>query len=225
VAETASRRPIKQRSSGWAKWMAGRLAEADTSPDLISAASVAVSVLGAALLLWAGATAEPFLRAALFVAAGVCIPLRLLCNLLDGMVAVEYGRGSSAGPIWNELPDRFSDVAVLVGAGYAVSSSGFGVGAPLGWTCAVLALSTAYVRELGHGLGFPADFSGPFAKQQRMLTLTAAAAVSAVEPLWGWRGQSMLIALVIIGLGTAFTTARRTRTLALRLAERAGPEA
>jgi hypothetical protein len=57
-----------------------------------------------------------------------------------------------------------------------------------------------------------------------MLALTAAAAVSAVEPLWGWRGQSMLIALGIVGLGTALTTARRTRTLAIRLAERAGQQ-
>jgi phosphatidylglycerophosphate synthase len=221
VAETGNRRPISQRSSGWARWIAARLAEADTSPDLISVASAAVSLLAAALLVWAGSTGEAGLRAALFVAAGACIPLRLVCNLLDGMVAVEHGRGSSAGPIWNELPDRFSDVVVLVAAGYAARSSGIGLGTPAGWICAVLALSTAYVRELGHGLGFPADFSGPFAKQQRMLALVAACALSAVEPLWGWHGQSMLIALAIIALGTAFTTARRTRTLAIRLAERA----
>ncbi len=224
MAEIGSRRPIKQRSSGWARWAAARLAEADASPDLISAASAAVSLLGAALLVWAGSTAPGALRAALFVAAGACLPLRLVCNLLDGMVAVEHGRGASAGPIWNELPDRFSDVVVLVAAGYAARSSGLALGASAGWICAVLALSTAYVRELGHGLGFAPDFSGPFAKQQRMLALTAAAAVSAVEPLWGWRGQSMLIALGIVGLGTALTTARRTRTLAIRLAERAGQQ-
>jgi phosphatidylglycerophosphate synthase len=224
VAETSNRRPIKQRSSGWAKRLAAWLAKEGASPDLISAASAAVSLLAAALMLWAGATLLTPLRAALFVAAGLLISLRLVCNLLDGMVAVEHGRGSSAGPIWNELPDRFSDVAVLVAAGYAARSSGLILGPPAGWICAVLALSTAYVRELGRGLGFPADFSGPFAKQQRMLALTAAAALSAVEPLWGWRGQSMLIALVIIALGTALTAARRTRTLAIRLARRASPE-
>jgi hypothetical protein len=59
------------------------------------------------------------------------------------------------------------------------------------------------------------------AKQQRMAALTAACMVGAVEPLWGWRGQSLMVGLVIIALGTAATVARRVRTLARRLAERA----
>jgi phosphatidylglycerophosphate synthase len=86
-----------------------------------------------------------------------------------------------------------------------------------GWLCAALALVCAYLRELGRALGFAADFSGPMAKPQRMAVLTLALVVSALEPLWGWRGQSLMIALAIIALGTAFTAWRRTRTLAARL--------
>jgi phosphatidylglycerophosphate synthase len=218
-----NRRPIKSRASGWAQTSARILAKAGASPNMISGASVAFAALGGALMALAGISG-PALHGVALIAAAACIQARLICNLLDGMVAVEHGRGSSAGPIWNELPDRFSDVVVLVAAGYAARSSGLGFGSPEGWICAVLALSTAYVRELGHGLGFPADFSGPFAKQQRMLALTAACAVSAIEPLWGWHGESMAIALGIIALGPAFTTARRTRTLAIRLAERAAQQ-
>jgi len=59
------------------------------------------------------------------------------------------------------------------------------------------------------------------AKPHRMAALTLTCIVSAVEPLWGWRGQSLEIGLAIIALGTALTAARRTRTLARRLAERA----
>jgi phosphatidylglycerophosphate synthase len=221
VADTANRRPIKQRGSAWAQRSAAWLADGGASPDLISACSAAISLLGAALLLAAGGTSLLPLRAALFVGACACIQLRLLCNLLDGMVAVEHGRGSSAGPIWNELPDRFSDVVLLVGAGYSARFGGeLLFTAAIGWSCAVLALSTAYVRELGRGLGFPADFSGPFAKQQRMAALTIAGLVSAAEPLWGWHGQTMLIVLVIIALGTLATTARRTARLARNLAQR-----
>ena len=77
---------------------------------------------------------------------------------------------------------------------------------------------TAYVRELGRGLGFPADFSGPMAKPHRMAALTATCAVAAFEPLWGWQGQAIAIGLAIIVLGTIWTAARRTRTLAARLA-------
>lgn len=214
-----NRRPLKSRGSPIAKRLAARLAEGGASPDLISATSVAFAVLGGALLLLGGQAVGP-IRALPFLGAAICIQLRLLCNLLDGMVAVEHGAGSPAGPIWNELPDRLADVVLLAGAGYAAWCSHVSGGLEAGWICACLALTTAYVRELGRGLGFPADFSGPMAKPQRMAALTLAAVASAVEPLWNWRGVSLMIALVIIGLGTALTIARRTRTLARRLAER-----
>ena len=158
--------------------------------------------------------------AALLLAAAAAIQLRLICNLLDGMVAVEHRLRSPAGAIWNELPDRFSDVVLLAAAGYCAAGGGIMLAVETGWLCASLALLTAYIRELGRGLGFPADFAGPMAKPQRMAALTIACVVGALEPLWGWHGQSLMIALVVIALGTAFTAFRRTRTLARRLAEK-----
>ena len=56
------------------------------------------------------------------------------------MVAVEHRRGGTAGPIWNELPDRFSDVVLLACAGYGVARAGIPLGAEAGWICAALAL-------------------------------------------------------------------------------------
>jgi phosphatidylglycerophosphate synthase len=216
-----NRRPLKSRDSPAAQRFAAFLASRRASPDLISAFSVAFAVLGGSLLLWGGA-ARGAMRAPPFLGAAVCIQLRLACNLLDGMVAVEHHGGSSAGPIWNELPDRLADVALLACAGYSVAGSHLSGGVVAGWLCACLALMTAYVRELGRGLDFPADFSGPMAKPHRMAALTVACVASAIEPLWGWRGVSLRIALVVIGLGSALTLARRTRTLARRLAERGG---
>ena len=215
---------MKARASGWAHAMAAALAKGGAMPDLISATSVAFAILGAMLLLGAGVTGPAAARAPLLIIAGGCIQLRLLCNLLDGMVAVEHGRGSPAGPIWNELPDRLSDVVLLAAAGYCARAGGMRFASELGWICAVLALLTAYVRELGRDLGFTADYAGPMAKQQRMNLLTLACVVSALEPLWGWRGQSLLIGLVVIALGAAITTVRRTRTIARRLAARAGAQ-
>ena len=219
MAEIDNRRPIKSRDAGWAQRAAAALADADADPNLISAASFAFAALGAAMLLGAGMTPPWPLRAALLLGAAACIQLRLVCNLLDGMVAVEHRLSSPSGAIWNELPDRFSDVVLLAAAGYCAASGHILFAVELGWTCAVLALLTAYLREFGRGLGFPADFSGPMAKPQRMAALTIACVVSALEPLWGWRGQTMMIALILIALGTAFTAIRRTRTLARRLAE------
>jgi phosphatidylglycerophosphate synthase len=220
--ELDNRRPIAARGAGWAHRLAKLAADHDVNPDLISAASLAFAALGAVLLLWTGTARLWPLRAAMLVGAAAAIQLRLVCNLIDGMVAVEHDRKGTAGPIWNELPDRFSDVALLAGAGYSVAASGVPFGVGVGWTCAALALITAYLRELGRGLGFPADFSGPMAKPQRMAALTIACLASALEPLWGWRGQTLMIGLGVIALGAAITVARRTRTLARRLAERAG---
>ncbi len=220
MAELENRRPIKSRGSGWAHGTAAWLARAGASPDLISGASFAFAVFGAALLLAAG-VAQPWpLRAALLLGAAAGVQLRLICNLLDGMVAVEHGKGSPAGAIWNELPDRFSDVALLAAAGYSASASGVAFAVEAGWACAALALLTAYLRELGRALDFPADFSGPMAKPQRMAALTLACVVGAAEPLWGWCGQALMVALVVVAPGTALTAYFRTRTLARRLTER-----
>ncbi|MGZ6027425.1 MAG: CDP-alcohol phosphatidyltransferase family protein, partial [Caulobacteraceae bacterium] len=188
---------------------------AGATPDAISAASVVFALLGAAAFVLAERQ-EPAARAALLIGAGVCVQLRLVCNLMDGLVAVEHGRGGPYGPIWNELPDRFADVAFLLGAGYGAAVH-LPWASALGWSAAVLAVLTAYVRELGRGLGFPADFSGPMAKPQRMAVLTFACALAAAEPLWGWHGQVMTAALGLITLGAAVTVLRRTLGLARQL--------
>lgn len=214
-----NRRPIRSRGSAWAQGLASALARGGASPDLISALSVAFAAAGGAMLLWSGAAAGA-VRVIALILAMVCIQMRLVCNLIDGMVAVEHGQGSSAGPIWNELPDRFADVLFLACAGYAAVYGGASGGDVAGWLATAGALITAYVRELGRGLGFPADFSGPMAKPHRMAALTLAAGVSVFEPLWGWRGQALLIGLSIIALGTLVTVARRVMRLAHGLHER-----
>jgi phosphatidylglycerophosphate synthase len=63
--------------------------------------------------------------------------MRLLCNLFDGMVAIEGGRKEADGPFWNEAPDRASDILILAGAGLGAGAVG------LGWAAAALAVATA----------------------------------------------------------------------------------
>jgi phosphatidylglycerophosphate synthase len=217
-----NRRPLKVRDAAFARRLAQRLAEAKVSPDAVSAASVAFAALGAALLMTAGGLDGWLARALVLVLAAVCVQARLLCNLLDGLVAVEHGRGEPAGPIWNELPDRVSDVLLLAGAGYGVQTAGLGGGAAVGWIAAVLAVLTAYVRELGRGLGQPADFSGPMAKPQRMAVLTVFCVISVFEPLWRGHGQMLMCGLLVIVAGALVTVVRRTRNLTIGL--RANPK-
>ncbi len=218
--ESENRRPLKSRNTTWARAAAAALARAGVSPNAVSAGSVVFAALGCGAFVASGMAAGPG-RAGLLAAAALVVQLRLLCNLLDGMVAVEHGRSTPAGPIWNELPDRPADVLLLAGAGYGASLAGVGWAVAAGWLAAVLAVLTAYVRELGRGLGQPADFSGPGAKPQRMAALTAAALLAAaVEPRWLHPGEVLAWGLALISVLAGVTLIRRVVRLARRLASR-----
>lgn len=211
-----NRRPIRARSAGWAQASAAWLARRGVRPDAVSAGAVGFAALGGGAFVAAGATAGAA-RAPLLVLAAAAVQGRLVCNLLDGLVAVEHGRGGPHGPIWNELPDRVADILLLAGAGYGAALAGAGWGVDAGWAAAALAVLTAYVRELGRALGAPADFGGPGAKPQRMAVLTAAALLATLEPVWNGRGRTLAASLALIAVLAALTAALRTRRLAARL--------
>jgi phosphatidylglycerophosphate synthase len=223
VTDTSNRRPLKSRNAGWARGLARDLARAGVSPDLVSFLSFAFALVGGCAF---AASSQTFggVRVLVLLIAAAAIQLRLVCNLVGGMVAVEHGKAGPLGPIWNELPDRFSDAVLMVGAGLAASPTGFSRALTLGWFCALLAVLTAYMRELGRGLGLPADFSGPMAKPQRMAALTIAALVATTEGWWHGRGWSLFVALALIAALTALTLVRRIRRLAAGLKARAGTE-
>jgi phosphatidylglycerophosphate synthase len=219
VTESADRREIKSREKDWSKRIAAFLARGHVTPNTISFIGLACAFMGGAALAMSGLSEGPF-RIGLLIVAIFGIQLRLLCNMLDGMVAVEHGKGGPTGPIWNELPDRLADAFLLAGAGYGALPAEFILGPAVGWMCAVLAVLTAYLRELGRGLGFPADFSGPLAKPQRMGALTIAVALSLFDGLYERRGWALLIGLCVIAVGTAYTAGRRTWRLAHSLRAR-----
>jgi phosphatidylglycerophosphate synthase len=210
VAHDDNRRPLKSRGSRWAGAIARRLSRADITPNQISMASMVMAGC-AGLAFWLAGTAGPGPRVALLLVAALFCQLRLLCNLFDGMVAIEGGKRALDGPFWNEFPDRVADILIFVGAGY-------GVGMPeLGWAAAAFAVLTAYTRELGRACGLPADFSGPMAKPQRMALITAAALLSPFEPLWQGHGQVLALALGLIAIGAGLTAIRRARNIVLGL--------
>lgn len=202
MADLKDRRPLNSRQSGWAAWMAKRLAATAISPNQISMASMAAAAASGAAFL-GSAHAAGGTRAALLLAAALFCQLRLLCNLLDGMVAIEGGKSSPDGAFWNEFPDRISDILIFAGAG-------LGAGQPaLGFAAAAFAVLTAYVREHGRACGLAADYSGPMAKQQRMAVMTLAAVLAASEPFWHGNGQTLMLALWIVVIGSALTVLRR----------------
>ena len=213
----AERRALRTRDMSWARLLAGQLARLGVRPNAVSIASVVLAA-GAGVCLAISPGAGSNARAALFLAAAALIQLRLLCNLLDGMLAVEQGLGRRTGVLYNDIPDRIADVLVLAGAGYAAASEPWG--SALGWTAAALALFTAYVRVFGGSLGMSQNFAGPMAKQHRMFVLTVVAIASAMEA-WLWLPmRAMLLGLVVVVLGSIVTAARRIHRIARELEAR-----
>jgi phosphatidylglycerophosphate synthase len=207
----SARRPIAARASRWARAAAARLARSRVTADQISVASVLFAAAGAALLLW-------WPTAAGLVGCAVAAQARLVCNLLDGMVAVEGGKQSALGPLYNEFPDRVADTLLIVALGHAAGNP------ELGWLGALAAALTAYVRAYGGALGQPQDFRGPMAKQHRMAVLTVGCLLGAAESAWSGGVRALTAAAVVIAAGALLTCVTRARAIALRL-ERGPPDA
>ena len=220
--QPTERRPIAARR--WPIWQhtATWLARRGVSPNGISLAGMGCGIAaGAALAATAHATGwEQHLA---WLAAATLIQFRLLANLLDGMVAFESGRASPIGELYNEIPDRVSDTAILIGAGFAIGGD-----LTLGYLAACAALFTAYVRAMGKAAGAPQEYCGPMAKPHRMALLTVVALYGGLaprdwQPTWQWSwdgvpGRGLIAAgLLIVALGGLLTAIRRLARIAANL--------
>ncbi|MBP7241541.1 CDP-alcohol phosphatidyltransferase family protein [Amaricoccus sp.] len=209
MSGAGERRPLASRKTRAAQAAAGWLTRAGASPDAISAAGIVAAGLACAALAFAPERAWAWLAGAVFV------QLRLAANLLDGMVAIEGGRGGPVGPLWNEAPDRVEDTLILVGFGLAAGAYDLGL-----WA-AVAALFTAYVRVLGGTLGLAQSFMGPMAKQHRMALVTLGCLVGFAETMLDGEPRLARLILWAVLLGTLATALRRLRAIAGALRARA----
>jgi phosphatidylglycerophosphate synthase len=207
----AARRPLTSRNSAWAGAFARACVKAGLSPNTISIASILFAA-AAASLFSVTPDARPRDLLWLLLGAALMVQGRLVCNLLDGMVAIEGGKKTKSGEIYNELPDRIADPIILIGAGYCLATP------PLwGWLAAVLALLTAYVRALGVAAGASQQFCGPMAKPHRMAVITIAAIVQAILPITSLSLPIMTYALMLICAGCIVTVIRRTARIVREL--------
>ncbi len=218
---TSTRRPLKSRNLVVFQSMASWMAKRGISPNAISISSM-VFAIAAGGAMYATAGAEDGLVRLWWLAGAALIQLRLLANMLDGMVAIESGKKSTSGELFNEAPDRVSDAVILVGAGFAAG------GAPwLGWLAAIMALLVAYMRALGVAAGAGQAFEGPMAKPHRMFALTIVCLYGAAAPnSWHWIDESSgfgvmagVLALVIVG--SLVTIVRRWHRITYDLKNRA----
>src|SRR5580658_7635365 len=202
-----NRRPLRSRSSAWAQYLAGALVRAGASPNAISITSIVFAACAALLLV-------RFANPAALLGAALCIQLRLLCNLLDGMVAIEGGRKSATGALYNEIPDRLADSLLIVALGYAADAPS------IGWYAALAAAVTAYIRVLGGALGQAQDFRGPMAKPHRMAVMTIACLLAAIELRMAGSHWALTAGVWIIAVGATLTCGTRSWAIARRLRAR-----
>ena len=212
AAKVVDRRPIATRNRKWAQSATAWLALQNVSPNAISIAGMCACIAAGLAL---GLTSVGYSRI-LWLVAALAAQLRLTANMLDGMVALACGRASKVGELYNEVPDRVSDAAMFIGAGYA-----WGGNVILGYIATILAIFTAYVRAAGKIAGSPNEFCGPMAKQHRMLVITVGCLYSVVVPRsWqifhfdDFEIGIMALALSVIIAGCLVTVVRRLHRIA-----------
>jgi len=201
------RRPIATRNRKWAQDATGWLASRNVSPNAISIAGMFACIVGGVALALTSVSNYRIL----WLIAALGAQLRLTANMLDGMVAIASSRTSRTGELYNEVPDRISDAAVFIGAGYA-----WGGNITLGYIATILAIFTAYIRAAGKIAGAPNEFCGPMAKQHRMLVITLICVYAAITPQ-SWQMISfndsriglMSLGLLVIVVGCVITVLRR----------------
>src|SRR5919197_587752 len=211
-SKAIDRRPIATRNRKWAQTSTAWLASRNVSPNAISIAGMCACIVAGLAL---GLTSVEYNRAFWLIAA-LGAQLRLTANMLDGMVALASGRDSKVGELYNEVPDRVSDAAVFIGAGYA-----WGGNVALGYIATILAIFTAYVRAAGKIAGAPNEFCGPMAKQHRMLVITLVCVYAAITPR-SWQMITfnnsqiglMTLGLAVIIAGCLITVIRRVGRIA-----------
>jgi phosphatidylglycerophosphate synthase len=186
------------------------MARAGVSANTISIFGMVIGVAAGVALGATSFTTDTVTERGLWLAGAMGIQLRLLANMLDGMVAIARQEASPLGELYNELPDRVSDMAIIIGAGYATG------GWPLlGYVTTCVALLTAYVRAVGKAAGASNLFLGPMAKPHRMFTLTVVSVAMALLPnscklYWGPHHAGWpSFGLALISIGGLITIFRR----------------
>jgi hypothetical protein len=175
-----------RRQGAWRlRALALKARQAQLSGGALLGAGVALTVAGLATLAWSGiVTGAP--RFILLVLAAAILRGRLLSMRLGAMMPAD---GIAALPLpgvvrrWTSLGEG---VALLLAAGLGAYGSHSRIALPIAGATAVLLLFTGL-----RGSRQPAR-----AHPTTLLALSCLAA--AVEPLWGWRGQSLVIGLCVV---------------------------
>jgi hypothetical protein len=202
VTETAQ--ATVQLAKGWRlRNLARRAREVQLSGDALIGAGFAMTVLASATLLWAGiVTGAP--RVILLLLAAGMLSLRLMAVRLGSMTPAD-GLASAAprGGLARWL-SAIESAVLMVAAGLNLFGSGSNIGPVFGLVAAALVLAVSVRLKTAHAVSEPSN--------PHPTSLLAAFSVASIfEPLWGWRGQTLLIGLCAISAVLAVQAVRAPR--------------
>lgn len=210
-----NRRELATRQISFFQQFTKKLVQFGLTPNQVSVGSMLFALLGFGLSTQFTGR-DQFTQTLILIGMALSIQGRLLCNMIDGLMAVEGGQRTVTGEIFNDLPDRISDILLVMASGFILRHA-YPWAWDLAWLSAILAILTAYIRILGVTLTGKQDFSGPLAKQHRMFILTLGLLLYAFEINFLETRYSLIFALVIIGIGSFFTCIRRLKRLVQNL--------
>jgi CDP-diacylglycerol--glycerol-3-phosphate 3-phosphatidyltransferase len=136
---------LRERVRGLAEPVALGLGRLGFSPDGLTAAGFAISLIAAG-----AAALEAWLL------AGIVSLLGAIFDLFDGALARATGRTSRFGAFLDSSVDRAGEAAVYVGIVTGCAAAGFALGAVLAGAAMASAFLVSYVRARAEGLGFAA---------------------------------------------------------------------
>jgi phosphatidylglycerophosphate synthase len=170
------------------------LVRTGVSPDVVTVAAVPVAALGGVCLALSANLP------ALLLAVPVLAALRLVLNLLDGLVARRTGRTHAMGEVWNEIGDRLADTLFIGGLVFVPD-----VDSRLALAAVVGALLSSYAGLAVRAAGGRRQYGGVMSKPGRMAALAVAAPLAFVSGDSVWLAAA---AWVIVG-GTLVTLVER----------------
>lgn len=155
-------------------------------PNMVTLAGILVSCAGGSAIALFPQQTWPFLILPLILF------VRMALNAIDGLLAREYGMGSPAGVIFNELGDVFSDVAL-----YLPLTLVPGINIPGIVILVILAIIVEMTGVLAVQIGARRNYSGPMGKSDRALVFGLMGLVLGIGVAPGvW--TNILINIVII---------------------------
>jgi archaetidylinositol phosphate synthase len=152
----------------------------DVNPDILSYAALPVALF-TGICIYLSPEKNSFLLLVIILTF-----LRMTLNTIDGVIAIEQKRTGLAGEIVNALPDRYSDIFVMLGIAFSSYCRIY-----IGAIAAICVLLVSYTGMLGKAIGVNWQHHGPLGKVERLILIMGVAFLQFIFTLKGYKNFSI----------------------------------